>query len=142
MICTNWLRLALLGSALIPSEGGICTSQTQCEAAKESGGYNHFYADDYSYADSYGCFEKNGNVFWGRGGNSQQIAATLTGRKARMSCGSDQSRDGGASKEQFLPAESGAAEDREDNGAGPASVGSAATWCLTVGAVAWANAYF
>ncbi|KAL7539855.1 hypothetical protein ACHAWF_006525 [Thalassiosira exigua] len=62
----------------------ICEDEDACRAA--SGSYGTFYAGDYGYAGNFGCFEKNGKAFWGRGGTPAQNEAAMDGAKMRIFC--------------------------------------------------------
>ena len=109
MIYMNWLRFAVLGSALIQSVGKLqsraaasdrkltfsassgtpsdtCVSEDQCNEQRKKMGFEDKYYYDNHFPD-YGCFYKNNKAYWGRGGTAAENAKDpLSGIKERIWC--------------------------------------------------------
>jgi len=79
----------------------VCLTQAQCDARREQLGIEdrNYYVGNYP---SYGCFQKNGKVYWGRGGTTAEKGQDpLPGVRERMYCPSMKSPTG--SPTQSLP---------------------------------------
>merc|ERR1711957_763408 len=88
-----------LGPTLVPAD--VCLTQVQCDARREQLGIEdrNYYVGNYP---SYGCFQKNGKVYWGRGGTTAEKGQDpLPGVRERMYCPSMKSPTG--SPTQSLP---------------------------------------
>ena len=67
-------KMALQSATTWDGDGHkVCDTRTECNALRRKLGYQHFYTGDYQ---TKGCFEKNGNVFWGRGGTYEEKATS------------------------------------------------------------------
>eukprot|EP00571_Detonula_confervacea_P003344 CAMPEP_0172326074 /NCGR_PEP_ID=MMETSP1058-20130122/55537_1 /TAXON_ID=83371 /ORGANISM="Detonula confervacea, Strain CCMP 353" /LENGTH=348 /DNA_ID=CAMNT_0013042777 /DNA_START=42 /DNA_END=1084 /DNA_ORIENTATION=- len=123
MIYANLLGLSVLGSALTQSNGrniktheaapkrelgttssynepsvGIpantCLTETQCNMQRKKMGFDdeRYYVDNYHH---HGCFYKNSNAFWGRGGTAAQKSMNdLPGIQTRIWCDDGWKEDG------------------------------------------------
>ena len=87
----------------------------------------HAQTNGSGYAGNYGCFEKNGKAFWGRGGDASQNSALMDGQKMRIYCPATDL----AEEESYLPA-SGAGSARSRTGCLALSALGAAMWAAVL----------
>lgn len=68
----------------IPEGKKICTTRNECNRQRKSDGFTNFYSKDYSHINTYGCFYKGENAFWGKHGSLEEKSVdSLSGAKTR-----------------------------------------------------------
>jgi len=71
-------------SPVTASATRTCLTQSECEEQQQKKGFDYFYTGSYG---NYGCFSKQGNLYWGIGGTgSQKASSPLIGAKERVWC--------------------------------------------------------